>query len=459
MSGMSVSYLNEIEKGKKFPKTDKIEALANALDVTPEEITSDDLGNKLEPLSNLLRSNFLNELPLNLFGIEFSKVVEIIANAPAQVGAFIQTLVDIARKYELQEEGFYFSALRSYQEMHGNYFETIENSVDKFIKKYKIQHAPNLRAEQLMKILEDKYKCYINTKQLSLYPGLKGVHSFFDVKNNILHINNTLNNSQLNFVLAKELGIRFLELENRLEASSRVTSFGEVLDHFRSTYFAVALLLPQNDMEADLQNFFQQKKWQSENLLHLIKKYNTNPEIFLFRLTNLLPRLFNIEDLFYLRFKNKPGTTFYTLNKELHLNRSHHPHANDLSEHYCRRWISLVSLKNLSAASEQKSPLIEIQRSRYIGTADEYLCISIALPASPKPELNMSVTIGLYINDILKEKIKFLNDTSIPVREVNQTCQRCAVENCAERAAPPVVLQTKAEQKQIRKALEDIADS
>ena len=30
-TGMSVSYLNEIEKGKKFPKDDKVAALALAL--------------------------------------------------------------------------------------------------------------------------------------------------------------------------------------------------------------------------------------------------------------------------------------------------------------------------------------------------------------------------------------------------------------------------------------------
>ena len=30
-TGISVSYLNEIEKGKKYPKEDKIQALAHAL--------------------------------------------------------------------------------------------------------------------------------------------------------------------------------------------------------------------------------------------------------------------------------------------------------------------------------------------------------------------------------------------------------------------------------------------
>ena len=37
---MSVSYLNEIEKGKKYPKKDKIDALAEALNVDAEELIS-----------------------------------------------------------------------------------------------------------------------------------------------------------------------------------------------------------------------------------------------------------------------------------------------------------------------------------------------------------------------------------------------------------------------------------
>ena len=83
-----------------------------------------------------LNSNFLNELPLDLFGIELTKVVDIIANSPARVGAFISTLVELGRNYALGEQNFYFGVLRSYLELHNNYFEDIEKEVENFIKKY-----------------------------------------------------------------------------------------------------------------------------------------------------------------------------------------------------------------------------------------------------------------------------------------------------------------------------------
>ena len=46
-SGLSVSYLNEIEKGKKYPKPEKITKLAYALETTYEEMVSLKLEKKL----------------------------------------------------------------------------------------------------------------------------------------------------------------------------------------------------------------------------------------------------------------------------------------------------------------------------------------------------------------------------------------------------------------------------
>ena len=137
-SGLSVSYLNEIEKGKKYPRADKIDLLAKALNIEKEDLISTELTKELAGVGDLLKSNFLNELPLDLFGIELSKVTEIIANAPIRVGAFISTLVEISRSYSLLDAHFFTGAMRAYQEMRYNYFEEIETAVDDFFKKEKL---------------------------------------------------------------------------------------------------------------------------------------------------------------------------------------------------------------------------------------------------------------------------------------------------------------------------------
>ncbi len=50
-TGMSVSYLNEIEKGKKYPKEDKIQALAKVLQTNEKELISKELDRSLEPVT------------------------------------------------------------------------------------------------------------------------------------------------------------------------------------------------------------------------------------------------------------------------------------------------------------------------------------------------------------------------------------------------------------------------
>ena len=130
--GLSISYLNEIEKGKKHPKADKIIAIAETLGVKYDELVSLKLSKKLEPISDLLQSQVFQEFPLEMFGLEPGKLIELIANAPVKMNAFIGTIIEIARNYEMRKESFYFAALRSYQELHDNYFEDLEDAVDDF---------------------------------------------------------------------------------------------------------------------------------------------------------------------------------------------------------------------------------------------------------------------------------------------------------------------------------------
>ena len=69
ISGMSKSYLNEIEKGKKYPKPDKIAILADCLEISYDELVSLKLEKNLAPIAKILESNFLKEIPFDLFGI------------------------------------------------------------------------------------------------------------------------------------------------------------------------------------------------------------------------------------------------------------------------------------------------------------------------------------------------------------------------------------------------------
>lgn len=445
-SGLSVSYLNEIEKGKKFPRKEKIEALSAALDISVASLTSPELHRGLSPLSELLKSNFLNELHLDLFGIDTSKVVEIIANAPARVAAFISALMEISRKYELQQEHFYFASLRSYQELHDNYFEELENAADEFVKDNKLSSSKPVSIDKLYTLLQKKYRYKIDLRSLHSYPALSSLQSVFVPNKKRLLINNQLTDEQKSYQLGKELGFNYLKLKERPHTSTflRIRSFEQVLNDFKASYFSMAILLNRQNMVKDIRRFFSRPTWSPLAFIGFIERYKASPEIFINRLCTLIPRFFGIHQLFFLKFNHELDYQKYYITKELHLTRPHHPHGNEIEEHYCRRWVSIWLLdefKKNQAEIKNNEPIIGIQRSKYIGTDDEYLCLTIAYSGGPIPNLNISLTIGLLVNDKLREVVKFIDDPNIPVRMVNQTCERCGAIDCKERIAPPTIVE------------------
>lgn len=458
LTGVSVSYLNEIEKGKKYPKPEKTDVLAQVLGVTVEDLTSPELDNALAPVTQLLQSNFLNELPLDLFGIELSKVVEIIANAPARVGAFISTLLDISRNYALREENFYFGALRAYLELHNNYFPEIEAAVEQLGARYGINRQRPIPAQMLQTLLEEEFRCTVVADGLDNYPEFQDLRAVFLPNKQQLLLNSNLTDMQRGFQLGKELGFRALQLKERANTSSllRGKVFEEVLNHSKATYFSVALHIPLDSITADLEQFFARDAWSAEVFLAIMQRYEATPEMFYHRLTNVLPQRFGMEQLFFLRFLHDPQGNQVEIDKELHLSRRHPPHSNGLQEHYCRRWVGLSALQDLQAmqrAGTYTKAVVRAQRSKYMDTDDEYFCITIARAGYPSPKYNVSVTLGLLLSPELAPKINFLNDPTISRRAVNKTCERCQEIHCAERAAPPSIILKKQKMRQIYQRL------
>ena len=458
-SGLSVSYLNEIEKGKKYPKEEKIHALCAALNVPYEELTSPNLSPALAPVTELLKSNFLKELPLDLFGIELSKVVEIIANAPARVSAFISTLLELSRNYALNEENFYFGALRSYLQLHNNYFEDLERQVRRFEETFDIPPERPLKMGVLARILQDHYGYHIVTGGLDDHEELTGLRSLYLPEQGRLLLNSRLTPIQERFQLGKELAFQFMELKERATTSSIVAarSFEEVLNHSKAIYFSVALHLPLRGIRADLDEFFQLSTWQGDAFLEIMRKYDATPEMFYHRLTNVLPEFFGIRKLFFIRFVHDARSDRYEVDRELHLNRAHRPHSNGLNEHYCRRWVATSLIKSLHELQKEGNfirTIIRAQRSKYLGTNDEYLCFTIARPSDSQTGRNVSVTIGILLDDNLKKRIQFVEDPLIEKRSVNITCERCALTDCTERAASPAIVEKRARKLKIQQKLD-----
>src|SRR5215813_7191472 len=127
-TGLSTSYLTEIEHGKKYPKAEKIERLADELGRSYDDLVSIRLDDELSPLAGFLASPVLHNFPYHLFGISAAQVVELITRQPAEASALVNALIGIAEQYNIGVESLYRAALRSYQEMNENYFPEIEDA-------------------------------------------------------------------------------------------------------------------------------------------------------------------------------------------------------------------------------------------------------------------------------------------------------------------------------------------
>jgi hypothetical protein len=449
-TGLSPSYLNEIEKGKKYPKTEKVFALAKALDTDYDTLVSLKVSKQLEPVIELLNSNILSELPFDLFGIEPGYFLEVMATAPAKLSAFISTLIEIGRNYDLRVEQFYFSVLRTYQAMHDNYFEDLELEADAFLESHPLPENHADCTDWLSTILTGEYGCLIEWYDATKQPNLATLRSVYLPEKNSLLINSRLSNEQRAFTLAREIGYHRLKISVRpLESSMlEARSFDEVLNNFRASYFARAVLIPRQQLIENLTALIAQPNWQNERLLQLMEPLAVTPEMFLLRMTNLLTSQFGLKDLFFLRINQRPDNQRpdhmrFQISKELHLSRLHTPHGIARDEHYCRRQVSITILNELrqrqQAGEWEGQPICRAQRITFAANGNAYFVFSIAKSSPPTPD-NSSINIGFPLTDQVRSVFRFLDDPAIPDTLVGETCERCPIMNCEVRATAPVVI-------------------
>lgn len=458
-SGLSVSYINEIEKGKKYPKPDKITALAKAMGVSAESLISQKLSKRLEPITELLDSAILTELPLELFGIDPATLLQLLSDAPTKTSAFIGTLIEISRNYNMSVEQFYFSALRTYQEMYDNYFEDLEQDAERFLAEKLIPEDQQIDETYLTSVLVNDYQYRIELLEDKGRPELDDVRSLLIPKKryNLLLLNKRLSGLQRTFILGRELGYQYLNLKKRLYTTALVEaeSFEQLLNNYFASYFASAILIKRSLLVKKLEDFFALESWQPEKLLEIIASFKTTPESFCYRISNVFPKFFGINQLFFARFNSYPGHNRFDMTKELHLGRKHYPHTKK-DEHYCRRWVALTILQELSEDPDAKGKVLcKAQVSEYADTGEKYLVISFAKNMAPDIK-NVSVSMGLFLDEATLSKIKFISSPTLQSQLVNGTCERCSIFSCKERMAAPVVLQKKKKNELLKIALGEL---
>ena len=246
-----------------------------------------------------------------------------ISEAPKQVTAFINTLIEISQNYNLGKERFYFAVVRSFQELYDNYFPEIEEKAQGFASKNKLKLGKNIDINHLEKILSEIFGYEIRSEDFEKHGAINNLRSLYIPEKKLLLLNQLLDENQKTFILAKEIGFNVLALNPRPNTYSWLdfTSFEELLNNFYASYFAGCILIPKNELVEKLEEFFDEPEWNSPKFDALVSHFTNSPETFYYRITNILPSEFGIKDLFYLCFVKKKNTDKIQILKELHLNQ------------------------------------------------------------------------------------------------------------------------------------------
>lgn len=461
-SELSPSYMTEIEKGRKYPRTDKILRMAEALHIPYDEMVSIQLGPSLSHLETALNSPLLQGFPFDEFGFDISDLVDLLARAPAKAGALLHAVLEIGRQYDLREEHFFWAMLRSFQEIHDNYFPELEEAAANFAQSFNLAGSHPISLETLQAILQQEFNYELDDTLLAANEDLAGYRSvFIQKKRPRLLINSRLRPNQIKFLLAREIGYQCLGLKERSHMSSpdRVESFRQVHNDFQASYFGGSLLIPKQEVLGDIETLFNSPSWQPQLLLNMLRRYDITPEMLLYRFSELIPQFFGLK-LHFLRV-HRVGDR-YKLVKRLNMNRLPIPSGLALYEHYCRRWLTARLLREMDEQGGvdafRDRPLVGVQMSEFLNTRERFLCLGFARPLVLSPHTASSVIVGFREEPDMGSIIRFRDDPAVPAVVINETCERCPLtpEECKVRAAEPTVLKIEQTKQARREALQKL---
>ncbi len=465
-AGMSVSYLSEIEQGKKYPKPDKLVDLSVALGVPYDDLVSLRVDKGLDSVRDVIESRLLRSFPFELFGVDADSVVRLLAAMPDRTGALVRAVGDVTRSYDAQVEDFLLAALRAYQQMHANRFPDLEAVADALRARLGLADGELPTAARLRASLEADHGYAVDTERLPSSPDLASFRSVLagTPAAPVLYVNGALHDEQLAFLYARELGFLALDARHRPSTSSwiEVERFEQVLDHFRGSYVAGAVLLPAALVDAELRRLAEMPRWDEATVLGWLDGFRATPEMLFHRLTQRLPDALGLDEFYFLRFHHdtsaRGASESYRLTKTFNLSAVPVPYGIAADEHYCRRWPEMRALASLNerqrtAVGQGRTddrPVVMAQRQHFVAgvggsPADaDFFAVAVARPLALAPGTNSAVALGLRRTRATARRVQVWSDPALPDVDVGLTCERCPIADCAVRAASASVLAAEA---------------
>lgn len=451
-AGISISYLSEIEKGKKYPKTEKLLALAECYETTFDELVTAGDADAEQTLEASLESGFFREFPFQLFGLQAEDLFSLLTTSPDRAGALIRTFLEVGEMYDIGLEEFLFAALRAYQKLHNNYFPDLEDAAESFLRSAPRIERP-LDERSLKRFLETEWEYRIDESLLRSDETLGKFRSItIPDSRTRMFINPRLMPEQRAFIYAKEIGKRVLDIPRQVTTSSwiKVESFEQVLNNYRTSYFAGALLLDRRETAAGLRSFFSAERFDPVGMLDLMNRLHATPEMFFYRIGQLAFSEFGLKNHYFMRLSTKQGEHSFDVTKLLNLSGLSLPKGLSTNEHYCRKWTGMRLLRERKRLRDiaapdlpaRSHPTVAAQRGHIMPGGEEAFIFAMSRTMQLRQQDDSCVIMGFELDDAFRSAVKFWNAPGVPVEEVGITCERCPLpaERCSERAVPPTIL-------------------
>lgn len=447
ISGLSRSYINDIEQGKKYPQADKMFALAQSFNISYDDLVSLKLDGEYAILNEMFLSNRLEEIPLSAFGLDEETLFQMFTKTPKKAQLLLNNIINLSLTQGLSRKNFLTSASLSYKETYSNHFEHVETEAQEFRKDF-LQSNTKLDLNNLIIYLKEKYN--ITTIDEPRLNNLFGVDSVLVNNKNILLLHPSSSYYERKSAILKEIYYRRKNIKKRMDYAPAVDyeDFNMVLNEMFAKNFALAALMNWNDFKTDLQKIFAQKSWPAELYNKIKIKYDVDDVMVIRRMGNLLKKEFGFNKYTITNIGKRKDSDRYEFQLELKFlehTRPYRKHRN-----FCRKGIATSIVRD--NIKNPDSGKFHVQTVRLNVNGFELVFFEItAYINSLVHQTDKSINLMVLMNDAVKEKIHFLN--SLPAAHNGIVCESCSLPDCEFRDSEPTIIK---EQEEIKRRINDI---
>lgn len=442
-TGLSVSYINEIEKGKKYPKPDKVLGLAQALETEFDKLVSVRMDDDQDALMRLLQSGIMQTIPFDDFGINPSEILNMVMEDTEKASLLVSSLLELGRRHFLRKEDFYAAILKSKIDKNRAYFEELESKAKEIRTTFLNDSEPSRKSIEELLSKEFNYRCKaIAFSEESSALQLLSFRRKSTKDGIVFQYNSQLTQKEQLYLLLRELSYCALDISERPNSNAD-HSFGNFEDYqnaFFAQYLTDAISMPEANFIQSYCEFAEKDRWSLARFRQFLNNWPVPTKRIFHRMGQLLPRTFNIEPLYVLEFSRNIVLDRYLIEEELHLAGLRLPNGINREESFCRRWASMRSLEAYTDKKESSGPYIYAQRSQIHGTDGNFFNIAVAERDSLRRERIVCQTIGLPTDSKYIQKFGFLGDGQVFSDTVSETCERCPIDDCRERLTAPLTI-------------------